>query len=122
MLEVCRRSNVEVHLTCQFVTTVLTPVITGNGGSTYRFGDDNIYLTAILSKGNFSMPDGQMIGFDREAYLGKPFGDRLFHFISGFRELGQRLFHRTGRGMDPTAEHRRVRAVARRRAAVAALP
>jgi hypothetical protein len=67
MLEVCRRSNVEVHPTCQFVTTVLTPAITGNGGSTYRFGDDNIYLTAKLSKGNFSMLDDKMFIFNQDS-------------------------------------------------------
>ncbi|HEX8288769.1 MAG TPA: hypothetical protein VF556_12270 [Pyrinomonadaceae bacterium] len=38
-----RRSNVEVHRTCQFAVTVLTPATTGNGGSTYRFDILNIH-------------------------------------------------------------------------------
>ena len=45
----------EVHRTCQFVTTVLTPAITGNGGSTYRFDGHNIQApAAILQQINLS--------------------------------------------------------------------
>ena len=45
----------EVHRTCQFVTTVLTPAITGNGGSTYRFDEHNIQApAAILQQINLS--------------------------------------------------------------------
>ena len=38
----------EVHRTCQFVATVLTPVVTGNGGSTYRFDGHTIQSPAEL--------------------------------------------------------------------------
>lgn len=38
----------EVHRTCQFVATVLTPAVTGNGGSTYRFDGHNIQAPAEI--------------------------------------------------------------------------
>lgn len=38
----------EVHRTCQFVTAVLTPAITGNGGSTYRFDEHNIQPPVVF--------------------------------------------------------------------------
>ena len=41
----------EVHRTCQFAVTVLTPATTGNGGSTYRFDIFNIHLLLAFWQG-----------------------------------------------------------------------
>ncbi|CAN5616785.1 hypothetical protein BH18ACI3_BH18ACI3_14490 [soil metagenome] len=50
MILTCRCSNAEVHRTCQFVKTVLTPAATGNEGLIHRF-DFIIYIhTGRISK------------------------------------------------------------------------
>lgn len=47
----------EVHRTCQFVATVLTPAVTGNGGSTYRFDGHNIQSPAELMQQNYPLTE-----------------------------------------------------------------